>query len=60
MGAFAALGPEAECVKLTAEKDWLNQDYALLKGDIREVEQIRRSVYSLLREQTQRAQPARE
>jgi len=50
---------KAERVQLTAEKSRLNQDYALLKNEVHEVEQIRRSVYSLLREQTQRVQPSR-
>jgi len=51
---------KAERVKLTAVKNRLSQDYALLKGEVCEVEQIRRSVYAILREQPQKAQPTRE
>ena len=50
---------KAERVELTAEKSRLNQDYASLKAEVHEVEQIRRSVYSIMREQTQRAVPTR-
>jgi len=42
---------KAERVQLTNEKSRLNRDYTLLKDEVREVEQIRRSVYAIVREQ---------
>jgi len=50
---------KAERAKLTTTKNRLSQDYALLKDEIGEVEQIRRSVYAVMREQPQRAEPSR-
>ena len=35
--------------KLTAKRKMLNQRYLVLKGEVREAEQIRKSVYSMLR-----------
>jgi len=50
---------KAEHVKLAAERSKLNKDYVLLKDEVHEVEQIRRSVYVIMHEQTQRPQPTR-
>jgi hypothetical protein len=52
---------KAEYAKLTAERNRHNQRYAALKYEVREAEQIRKSVYSILRQeqreqQTHRAQ----
>ncbi len=44
---------KAEQTKLTAEKEALSREYGLLKDETREVEQIRRSVEALLREDRQ-------
>ena len=46
-----------EYAKLTAERKTLNQRYLVLKGEVKEAEQIRKSVYSILRqEQREHAQ----
>lgn len=46
-----------EYAKLTAERNALNQRYLVLKGEVKEAEQIRKSVYSILRqEQREQAQ----
>ena len=48
---------KAEYAKLTAERNMLNQRYLVLKGEVKEAEQIRKSVYSILRqEQREHAQ----
>ena len=48
---------KAEYAKLTAERNALNQWYLVLKGEVKEAEQIRKSVYSILRqEQREHAQ----
>ena len=49
---------KAEYAKLTADRKTLNQRYLALKEEVREAEQIRKSVYSILR-QEQREQPRR-
>ena len=49
---------KAEYAKLTAERNRLNQRYVALKDEVREAEQIRKSVYSILR-QEQREQQTR-
>ena len=41
---------KAEIEKLTAERSGLNQQYNALKDEVKEAEQIRKSVYSILRE----------
>lgn len=41
----------AERDKLNAERKKLNQEYVSLKDEIKEVEQIRKSVYSILRQE---------
>ena len=46
---------KAEYAKLTAERKTLNGRYLALKDEVKEVEQIRKSVYSILR-QEQRVQ----
>ncbi|WP_251352478.1 hypothetical protein [Hominisplanchenecus murintestinalis] len=47
-----------ECTKLTAERKTLNQRYLALKEEVKEAEKIRKSVYSILR-QEQREQQTR-
>lgn len=48
---------KTEYAKLTAERNTLNQRYLVLKGEVKEAEQIRKSVYSILRqEQREHAQ----
>ena len=52
---------KAECAELTEKRKILNQRYVVLKDEVREAEQIRKSVYSILRQeqreqQTHRAQ----
>jgi len=49
----------AECAKLTAERNKLNQRYTTLKDEVREAEQIRKSVYSTLRQEQREQQPRR-
>ena len=50
---------KAEYAKLTAEQKRLNGEYVSLKGEVKEVEQIRRGVYDVMREENRRAQPTR-
>ncbi len=45
--------------KLNGEKKQLTQQYHALKDEVKEVEQIRRNVYSILREENGREQPIR-
>ena len=48
---------KAEIEKLTAERSGLNQQYNTLKDEVKEAEQIRKSVYSIMRqEQRERGQ----
>ena len=47
-----------EYTKLTAERKTLNQRYLALKEEVKEAEKIRKSVYSILR-QEQREQQSR-
>lgn len=47
---------KAEYAKLTAEQKQLNHRYVTLKDEVKEAEQIRKSVYSIMR-QEQREQP---
>jgi len=49
---------KAEIEKLTAERSGLNQQYNALKDEVKEAEQIRKSVYSIMR-QEQREQQQR-
>lgn len=46
-----------EYAKLTAEQKTLNQRYLALKGEVKEAEQIRRSVYDILRREEREQQP---
>lgn len=48
---------KAERDKLKAERQQLSYRYDKLKNEVKEVEQIRRNVYSILREETRREQP---
>ena len=42
-----------EYAKLTAERKTLNQRYLALKEEVKEAEKIRKSVYSILRQEQQ-------
>lgn len=48
---------KSEYAKLTAEHRTLNQRYLKLKDEVREAEQIRKSVYSILRQEQREPQP---
>ena len=50
---------KAERDKLNGEKKQLTQQYYALKDEVKEVEQIRRNVYRILREENGREQPTR-
>lgn len=50
---------KAEYAKLTAERKTLNQRYLSLKDEVKEAEQIRKSVYSILRQEQREQQPRR-
>ena len=50
---------KAEFAKLTAERKTLNQRYLALKEEVKEAEQIRKSVYSILRQEQREQQPRR-
>ncbi len=45
--------------KLTAERKTLNQRYLALKEEVKEAEKIRKSVYSILRQEQREQQPHR-
>jgi len=47
----------AEIQKLTAERSGLNQHYNTLKDEVKEAEQIRKSIYSILRQEQCEQQP---
>lgn len=49
----------AERGKLTAEQKTLNREYLLLKDEVKEVEQIRKGVDSILRQEQREQQPRR-
>jgi len=49
----------AERGKLAAEQKRLNQEYVSLKGEVKEVEKIRRDVDDIIREETRRTRPPR-
>ena len=46
-----------EYTKLTAERKTLNQRYLALKEEVKEAEKIRKSVYSILRQEQRERQP---
>ena len=50
---------KAEYAKLTAERETLNRRYLALKGEVKEAEQIRKSVYNILRQEQREQQPRR-
>lgn len=50
---------KTECAKLTSERSGLNQRYVVLKDEVKEVEQIRKNVYSILRQEHGEQQPRR-
>ena len=51
---------KAERDKLNAERQQLSHRYDKLKNEVKEVEQIRRNVYRILREENGIEQPIRE
>ena len=50
---------KAERDKLKAERQQLSRRYSTLKDAVKEVEQIRKSVYSILRQEQREQQPRR-
>jgi len=50
---------KAERAKLTAERSRLDQDYVSLKAEVKDAEQIRRSVHSIMRQEQRERQPQR-
>ena len=50
---------KAEIEKLTAERSGLNQQYNALKDEVKEAEQIRKSIYSIIRQEQREQQPHR-
>ena len=48
-----------EYTKLTAKRKTLNQRYLALKEEVKEAEKIRKSVYSILRQEQREQQPRR-
>jgi len=50
---------KAEIEKLTAERKLLDRDYTALKDEVKEAEQIRKSIYSILRQEQREQQPRR-
>jgi len=50
---------KSEYSKLTAKRNGLNQRYVALKDEVREAEQIRSSVYSIMRQAQREQQPRR-
>jgi len=56
MNGITALPKKAwktECVKLTAELRRLDGNYADLKSEIKEAEQVRRNIHGILRQEQQ-------
>ncbi len=51
---------KAEYAKLTAERETLNRRHPALKGEAKEARQIRKNVYSVLRQKQREQQPRRE
>ena len=50
---------QAEKTKLTAERKLIEADYSKLRDEVKEAEQIRSSIYSVVRAEQQRTQPQR-
>lgn len=50
---------KTEREKLIAERKRLSHRYSVLKDEVKEVEQIRKNIYSIMREENGREQPAR-
>jgi len=50
---------KAEYTKLITERKTLSQRYLALKGEVKEAEQIRKSVYSILRQEQREHAPRR-
>jgi len=47
---------KAEIEELTAERNGLNQQYNTLKDEVKEAEQIRKSIYSIMRQEQREQQ----
>ncbi len=52
-------GIRVEYAKLTAERKTLNQRYLALKDEVKEAEQLRKSVYNILRREQREQAPRR-
>ena len=50
---------KAEYAKLAGERKMLNQRYLALKAEVKDAEQIRRSIYSIMRQEQREQQPRR-
>ena len=50
---------KSEIVKLTAERKQIEADYYKLRDEVKEAEQIRKSIYSVVRAEQQKTQPQR-
>ncbi|MCL2121081.1 MAG: hypothetical protein FWH28_02395 [Clostridiales bacterium] len=50
---------KSEIVNLTAERKLIEADYYKLRNEVKEAEQIRKSIYSIVRAEQQRTQPHR-
>ena len=57
--AIPAKAWKAEYNKLAAQRKELNQRYLALKAEVKEAEQIRKSVYSILRQEQREQAPRR-
>lgn len=51
---------KAEYADLTAKRQILNQRYVSLKDEVKEAEQIRKNVYTILRQEQREQQPRKE
>lgn len=49
---------KTEREKLIAERKQLSHRYSVLEDEVKEVEQIRKNIYSIMREENGREQPA--
>ena len=50
---------KTEYAKLTAERKTLDQRYLALKDEVKEAEQLRKSIYSILRQEQREQHPCR-
>ena len=49
----------AEIAKLTAERKLIEADYYKLRDEVKDAEQIRKTIYSIVRQEQQMTQPRR-